>query len=276
MNTLCRPSPDLSCFRCCPPIRPAGYDHLDYRAEITRRLIENTDDYEAGRLGGPITGFWCWGLGLVDPRRKVAGCLLHPARNSEDLRVLTGYRDKCRRETCPQNDIFQALGEPVQKHLLGLVSGLDSFGFSSPRANPLWNLLLWGERVLIPVHTSLDRDTALYNYLAAHPEPRSRALILEGLLFRLGPDHAAQVISVQDFGGRFEQAMEPMIAGLRSCCGESSEEGIYVHRLGLDLALAQFIRFGLGLPKTTPARAEKLAGAVETALDRLTREFIPG
>ena len=145
----------------------------------------------------------------MDRRRKVVGCLLHPSRNREDLRTLTGYQEKCRRETCPQHDIFQTLKEPVRQTLLGLVTDLDSFSFSSPQKNPLWNLLLWGPEVLSAAHPHLAGDSALYRYLSSHPEPRSRALILSGLISRLASAGNAQAIMKQDFGARLSGRSSP-------------------------------------------------------------------
>jgi molybdopterin-guanine dinucleotide biosynthesis protein A len=39
---LCAPDGDKTCFACCPPIRPAGYEHVDHRAAVARMLRENT------------------------------------------------------------------------------------------------------------------------------------------------------------------------------------------------------------------------------------------
>ena len=143
MNSLCRPHQELSCFRCCPPIRPAGYDHLAHRPQLLRFLSENTAALsQNGPQLRPITGFSCWGLGFLDASERLVGCLLHPARNQgRDQRGLTGYGQKCARELCPQAQVFAALPPLVQEVALSLCQGQDSFAFSSPKANPLWGLL---------------------------------------------------------------------------------------------------------------------------------------
>lgn len=140
---LCNPRPDLACFACCPPIRPAGYDHLDHRSSLTRLLRENRAEFLAGRL--PVresTGLWCPGLGFLEPGERLAGCLLHPARNQgQDLRGPTGYQEKCAREFCIEARAWADLGPELQAALLEPCTGMDSFVFSSRRANPLMRWL---------------------------------------------------------------------------------------------------------------------------------------
>ncbi len=269
MVNLCRPTPDLSCFRCCPPIRPSGYDHLDHKPEITRQLIENTADFRAGRLGGAIVGFSCWGLGFIDAGRKLVGCLLHPALNREDLRSLTGYRDKCEREVCPQHSLFSRLNKPVRQTLLEPLSGMDSFSFSSPGANPLWNLLLWGPEVLTPIHSDLGPQSPVFSYLASHPEPRSRARLLSGLLARLAASGRCRRILEPGFGSWFEAAAERICLEIGSGLDPEPAGGSFVHLLGLDRPLAGFIRFGLKRTKMDREEALKTAARVEQTLDRL-------
>lgn len=93
-STLCVPDARRSCFACCPPIRPAGYEHIQYRNMVMRMLRENTRDFAAGG-GGLITGFSCWALGYLDEDFRQVGCLLHPARNhGQDLRYRVGYEEK--------------------------------------------------------------------------------------------------------------------------------------------------------------------------------------
>jgi hypothetical protein len=140
------PGAGLSCFACCPPIRPAGYEHLAHRSSWRRLLAENRADFL--RHGPPrraITGLWCPGLGFLDARGRRAGCLLHPAANQgRDLRGPTGFRDKCARESCPESRAFAALAAPARELLVGLCAGLDAFEFSSRRANPVRRLLALG------------------------------------------------------------------------------------------------------------------------------------
>lgn len=146
IHSLCSPTPELACFACCPPLRPPGYDHLDYRSSLTRLLSENRGAFLAGhRPSRVIQGFWCPGLGFLDPAGRRVGCLLHPAANQgRDLRGPTGYRDKCHRESCAEARAFDQLAQPPRTRLMELCAAMDSFVFSSRRANPVMRLLALG------------------------------------------------------------------------------------------------------------------------------------
>ncbi len=150
---LCSPGRGLTCFACCPPIRPAGHDHLDHRSSWRRFLSDNRAEFLAGRLPGKeIMGFFCPGLGFLDPAGRTAGCLYHPLRNQgQDLRVATGYQPKCARETCPELRAFARLEPAAREVLLDLCAGLDAFTFSSRRANPVMRLLGFGPAVATAV-----------------------------------------------------------------------------------------------------------------------------
>ena len=102
--SLCLPDKEKSCFACCPPIRPAGYEHVQYKNIVKKILIENTLSFQLQKKS--ITGFSCWALGYIDKNFKQVGCLLHPEYIGTDLRHLTGYGEKCKRETCLEAKIF--------------------------------------------------------------------------------------------------------------------------------------------------------------------------
>ena len=146
---LCSPGRGLSCVACCPPIRPAGYDHADHLGSLRRLLADNTRQMrEQGPPTQPVTGYWCPGLGYLDQRWRVAGCLLHPAHNQgRDLRWPTGFQEKCARESCPPARAFAALKQPAREALLELCVGLESLAFGSPRRNPVMRLLAFGPEV---------------------------------------------------------------------------------------------------------------------------------
>ncbi len=227
-------------------------------------------------MGRPITGFSCWGMGFVDLERRLAGCLLHPARNREDLRSHTGYREKCERETCPQHLTFVNLDEPVRRTLLKFASGLDSFQFSSPRSNPLWNLLLWGGNVLTEIHVHLVPDSPLYRYLTSHPTPGSRAYLLSGLLRRLSFSGNVARVTDPDFEARFENAADRIYRESEALYSAPEAGDPFVHRMDLDQSLAQFIRLGLKRPKMKREIARRVARKIESALERLSRDLIQG
>lgn len=146
---LCSPGLGLSCFACCPPIRPAGYDHYPHRRELRREFSLHRQHFIAGRLPQrPLVGFTCPGLGFLDPQGRQVGCLLHPSRNQgRDLRELTGYRDKCARESCPETRAFRLLSAAERASLLEPCRGMDPFQFSSRSQNPLMRLLALGPEV---------------------------------------------------------------------------------------------------------------------------------
>lgn len=151
--SLCMPAAGLSCFACCPPIRPAGYDHASDRGSWRRIFSENRSAFLSGRLPDRVeVGFSCPGLGFLDSRGSQVGCLLHPARNQgRDLRDPTGYRDKCARESCPESRTFAALSPQARARLIGLCTGMDPFQFSSRHLNPVMRLLAFGPEVAAAV-----------------------------------------------------------------------------------------------------------------------------
>lgn len=147
-QNLCSPGLGLSCFACCPPIRPPGYDHADHTASLRRLFSEARQEHLSGQAPGPILGFSCPGLGFLDSAGHQVGCLYHPARHGgQDLRLATGYQPKCARESCPPARAYARLPEPARRELISLCAGLDAFSFSSRRLNPLLRLLALGPRV---------------------------------------------------------------------------------------------------------------------------------
>ena len=148
-HSLCMPTERLSCFACCPPIRPAGYDHLQDRGSWRRLFSENRAAFLQGQLPERVqTGFSCPGLGFLDSSGSQVGCLLHPARNQgRDLREPTGYRQKCARESCPQFRAYATLEHNQRAALIRLCEGMDPFSFSSRQENPLMRLLAFGPEV---------------------------------------------------------------------------------------------------------------------------------
>lgn len=88
------------------------------------------------------------GLGFLEVGERQAGCLFHPARNQgRDLRDLTGYGDKCRREWCLEARAFAQISPADQNRLIDLCRGMDGFVFSSLDKNPLMRLLGFGPEV---------------------------------------------------------------------------------------------------------------------------------
>jgi hypothetical protein len=267
-SELCRPDDDKSCFRCCPPIRPAGYDHLDFRGFLSREFRENRRRIvEQGTSGREITGFSCWGLGFLDPAGRRIGCLLHPARHDgEDLRDRTGYGPKCRRELCPESLTFKGLPSALAGFVLGLADGLDSFEYSSPRANPIFRLLRWGPTVVAALAEAenfrLSRDVyrEKWSMLDAGLSPEIHRLGLEILLEERPLDFIAERADA------LLEATERFIEESRAVYSLPVRNRPFVHRLGLPEPLARFMAGVLSRPRATVKEAEEIHERLRAAL----------
>jgi hypothetical protein len=269
--TLCMPDGTKSCFACCPPIRPPGYDHLTYKNIVRRILRENTSAYDGEERGiRPITGFSCWALGYLDRGAALVGCLLHPLRNrGEDLRYRVDYGDKCRRETCPEAKAFSALRPPERHFWLGLAEGMDGFAYSSRRENPLFHLLGWGPWVLGLIASGRaertpGRETFLqeYPFFATPLSPKACAYLLKGVLNRA----RLEVLEDPLFRIGFERLHGDVCGALASeAPGEAGETP--VHLLGLDPDFARFLRLSLGVKRMGLQDALRLKERVDTLLD---------
>ncbi|MBW1710447.1 MAG: hypothetical protein JRJ73_11275 [Deltaproteobacteria bacterium] len=272
-STLCSPDDEKSCFACCPPIRPAGYDHADHQQALTRQFWENTRDFARYGPGEKIiTGFQCWGLGFLDQKRVMIGCMLHPGRNQgRDLRDLTGYGDKCRRELCQEAVIFSGLASASAEFVLELARGLNSFAYSSLKRNPAFRLLHWGPKLIESLALSepagLDRDEYLkrYAFLERDLDPKRDAYPVELLLDRFD----LNVLGRSDFLTRYRDDLTRFSARHRQAVTLPLENRPYLHQLDLPSHFINFLRHALGWSRSLPSQAE----AVRRELDRLLIEF---
>lgn len=275
--TLCMPDGTKSCFGCCPPIRPPGYDHLSHKNIIRRILRENTSAFDGEERGiRPITGFSCWALGYLDRSAAIVGCLLHPLRNrGEDLRYRVDYGDKCRRETCPEAKAFSALGPEERRFWLGLAAGMDSFTYSSPGENPLFHLLGWGPSVLGFIASGRAgrpsrRETFFqeYPFFATSLSPKACAYLLQGVLDRARP----RVLGDPLFRAGFERLHEDVCGSLAlEAPGEAAETP--VHLLGLDPDFANFLRLSLGVKRMGLQEALRLKAGIDGILDTFRKRL---
>ena len=228
---LCSPGRGLTCFACCPPIRPAGHDHLDHRSSWRRFLSDNRSEFLAGRRPDKeILGFFCPGLGFLDPAGRTAGCLYHPLRNDgHDLRVATGYQPKCARETCPELRAFARLDPAAREALLELCAGLDAFVFSSRRANPVMRLLAFGPTVATAVAgLGLPDREALADLAWVWEAPPAWGWLLgrlaaaRGAEVLLQPNMVSEAVEMTTRLAR-ELGPAPPLAGGRSAAGAGDE-----------------------------------------------------
>ncbi len=241
------PDEEKSCFACCPPIRAAGYEHIQYKNIIKRILRENTASFQPKMM--PITGYSCWALGYIDRNFKRIGCLLHPEQNrGTDLRHLTGYGEKCKREFCLEARIFANLEYETRLFWLQFAEGLDSFSYSSRLFNPIFRLLRWGKEVLeyigkkedyAKINLSLLEER--YPFLKSRTDPRGIAYPVK-LALKMGKAMLKEEIA--DLTNRMKRLYDFRII--------EQQEGIYVHTLHMDRDLLDFIRLTLSIKKIDP------------------------
>jgi len=266
---LCLPGPEKSCFACCPPIRPAGYEHIQYRTILQRVLRENTRCFSEGdSRTRPIPGFSCWAMGYLDPSFRQAGCLLHPARHGgKDLRYKVDYAGKCGRENCPESGTFLELSVGARRFWLHLADGLDTFRYSSRAFNPLFNLMGWGKRLLERIalekggqkihRISFFQDHPLLNGFV---DPRSHAYLLTRIVLQ----DRIHWLESRTFARAFQDFSDRIVAGFRGLT--TSDDAPHTHLLGLDPQFLDFLRLGLDVKKIHEETAKVLKEETDHSL----------
>jgi len=275
--SLCFPDHEKTCFACCPPIRPAGYDHIQYREIIKRVLRENmegfrNDDHEVI----PITGFNCWALGYVDKDYKLVGCMLHPAQNSGiDLRYRIDYGDKCRRETCQEEKVFSDLNIDERRFWLRLTDGLDSFAYSSRKVNPLFNMMGWGTYLLRLIagkednrsHT-IDSFSQAYPFFTTKISPKAHVYLINKLV----SEEKIDILKSETIRADFEGLATRILEHINHKSHEPSDCP-YVHLLDLDQDFLVFLRLSAGIVKISKEDALALKEIVDEDLKRFTPDI---
>lgn len=279
ISTLCFPDGVKSCFACCPPIRPAGYEHATHRNFTRRILRENTDSFLRGdRSTLPIRGFSCWALGYLDKDCRIAGCLLHPWQNDGvDLRYRVDYGEKCRRESCPEAKIFERLPPHVKGFWIHLADGLDSFSYSATSTNLLFRMMNWGAPLLEAICAAEGNEKFTgESFLKAYPffrsplPPRGHAYLLDRLLDGKNL-HWLRLT-------RFKDAFEGLSSGLQTLSrsqGAGSDQGpprSYVHLLPLDRNLGDFLRLTLGVTQGSLEESLAIKEKVDARIEMFRKE----
>lgn len=268
--TLCFPGNGKSCFACCPPIRPAGYEHIQYKNSVKRMLRENTLEYPKKVKGiFPITGFSCWALGYLDKDFGLVGCLLHPARNKgQDLRFRVDYGKKCEREICPEAKVFIELGAREQEFWLHLSDNLDSFSYSSRRHNPLFKMMGWGADLLklVAVHEKgrvMTRESFFrsYPFFFNQSGPRANAYLLSQLM----TEDNVHVLKNEPFCARFETFSARLACKLKSVLTPGNE-AIYTHLLEFDTRFLDYLRLSVGISRINREEAVRFKAFVDGTL----------
>ena len=276
-STLCTPDQGKSCFACCPPIRPPGYEHLPYANEIKRVLRDNAASLRRGdKSVSPITGFSCWSLGYLDGGFKRIGCLLHPSQNEgEDLRYRVDYGGKCARESCVEAGIFQLLDPEARTYWLRLSEGLDSFSYSSRILNPLFRILGWGGPLLNLVamaekerHVGTDSILETYVFFKTTLSARANAYLLKAVM---DSEHL-ELLRNARFRSRFEEFSHRLSKRL-SLETLNSSDAPYVHLLPLDADFLDFLRLSGRIVRATEEEAAALKEFTDHELARFRDEF---
>lgn len=274
--TLCFPDHEKSCFACCPPIRPAGYEHIRYKHIIGRILRENTGAFIPGdEKIVPIRGFSCWALGYLDKGYRLVGCLLHPEQNGGvDLRYRVDYGKKCPREVCPEARAFGKLGVRERGFWLRLADGLDAFSYSSKGMNPLFSMMGWGPRLLGLISAGEDfRPFTLRTFLGSYPffstriHPRCHAYLIRNLVEQGG----VRILKREPFRIEFERFSVRLSERLRRECPHRPD-GEPVHRLDLDRDFQDFLR--LSIPVSRLHREDALL--LKQIVDKDVQAFLHG
>jgi hypothetical protein len=270
--TLCAPSGELICFGCCPPIRPARYDPLDFVSSLRREFRDNRARFlREGPRRRPIVGYSCWALGYLDPSGRRIGCLLHPLQHQgQDLRSAIGYGDKCERETCLAARVFAQLPAADQQFWLDLTRGLDAFYYSSRRANPLFHLLLWGPAVLGRLRQEAHHaGWSVTELVWRQPFLLDPAWSPRGLRYLLRLVQAAQQTSLRADGNARAGACRRLRERIRALPETASAGTLndrpasYLHQLPLEEDFRDFLRVGLGWQRATWSRARALQESIE-------------
>ncbi|MGD9034441.1 MAG: hypothetical protein PVJ69_17945 [Desulfobacteraceae bacterium] len=273
--TLCFPDQEKSCFSCCPPIRPAGYEHIQHRNIIRRVLRENSDAFKRHPEDKiPITGFSCWALGYLDKNHRLIGCLLHPAQNGGvDLRYRTDYGEKCEREFCPEAKAFSGLSSDEKEFWLRLADGLDSFSYSSRGLNPLFEMMNWGGHLLSLIasnenHRTFTKESFFqtYPFFSTNYPPRPNAYLINWLVDREG----THILKSKSFRSKFEAFSGRITKALCQAAQQNNSSqplDYHTHLLDLDSDFLNLLRLSARITKSTRQNALALKDLVDRALE---------
>ena len=286
-STLCFPDDVKSCFACCPPIRPAGYEHVTHKNIIRRILRENTASFiREDRSTLPIRGFSCWALGYLDKDCRLVGCLLHPSQNGGvDLRYRVDYGEKCTRESCPEARTFEEFPPHVKAFWIHLAAGLDSFSYSSRSTNFLFRMMNWGKPLLhlIPAaegEQKLAGDSFLnvYSFFTNPLPPRGHAY----LLGRLIDEKNLHWLKSTPFKNAFERFSSDLVASTGQKAqtltraqkpgNAEGQPGSHVHLLPLDRNFSDFLRLTLRVTQATSEDALTIKEEVDARIEIFRKE----
>ncbi len=276
---LCTPDDSKSCFACCPPLQMPNDDPLDRQDSLGVLFRKNRERHlKATPSFQPIDGWSCWGLGYLDDEKRKIGCLLHPMHHEgQDYRFLIDYGDKCSRELCLQAETFNHLMEEEKAFCLRLAEGMNSFEYSSRKANPLFSLLLWREPLVKAMcdeekGTRLEREAFVEKY----------RVFLTVLSFRRDSFLVHRVVKRKGlkpffsdaFLGEYEEFRDRLFIRYRN---ENEERRLpegrggpclpYVHEFPISVACSRMLKFGLNVWRSDPEELGRLSRKIKREID---------
>jgi hypothetical protein len=253
-------------------------DPLDRQDSLSVLFRKNRERYlKATPSFQPIDGWSCWGLGYLDDEKRKVGCLLHPMHNEgQDYRFLVDYGDKCSRELCLQAETFNHLMEEEKALSLRLTEGMNSFEYSSRKANPLFSLLLWREPLVRAICAEekgarLERETFVEKY----------RVFLQILSFRQDSFLVQHVVETKGLKPFFNKAFLKQYEEFRDALflryrneeerrlpeGRGTRTLPYVHELPISAACSRMLKFGLNVWRSDPEELGRLLGKIEGEVD---------
>ncbi len=274
-SSLCFPDGKKNCFYCCPPIRDPEADSLDQLAEKIRIFRLNRRNLPGNRQNaGEIRGDSCWGLGFLDAEEKLIGCLLHPHQNQGvDLRHATGYRSKCAGTLCQEAVVFSRLNPVRQQFYLALSEGMDSFHYSSRRANPLMKILPWGAPVLEAIFFfEQGRPLARMDFISRY------GFFWNELNYRLDAWLAGEIIKRYGLKviianpRKFLDFRRRLLSRLQQKINKKADNPpiLPVHQLSIPLEFSRLLKFGLNLWEASAVKVGKLQEVILQEVERFT------
>ncbi len=275
--SLCAPVAEMTCFHCCPPIRPVGHDTEGLRKVWSSALRHNSRQIHL-RLSAPrpIDGRTCWALGFLDDEERRVGCLLHPQRHrGDDLRHLVDFGGKCAREMCQEAKVFDGLDQEERRWCLGCVPSGDSFAYSSRRSNPIFRLLAWEEvviRALVRRESGIPmrRQRLLQEYspLFTLLEPKVDGYWIGRFLqkgdrgFLQGHGLAAYVC--------FRDSLSHELRRSWGKRGPEGHDGLpMVHAHPIPLSLSRWLKFGVGIWRASMEEMTAILEVMEQRFEAL-------
>lgn len=274
--SLCAPVAGVTCFHCCPPIRPADHDTWPAKDTLQPILEQNTRNFEHNLSDPqPIDGTHCWALGFLNGDARLAGCLLHPARHKgKDLRPLTGFGEKCARELCLEARVFDNLTPEEQKRCLACAPTDDPFRFSSRSENPLMRLLAFEDSVMRGIlereqNRPLSRNLVLADYapLFGQLDPTVDGYWLTRIVQKdswafLEPEELQRYLT-------FRKELEDTLTRRFGNRGPDDRTDLpMAHTHDIPLSLSRWLKFGAGLWRASDEEMALVRELIETEFSR--------